>query len=156
MESMEAKRERAIEKIVAALLGARPTYDDLRQQVTMYLDFIKWLAVANDRNRRIALKPYKPKQAVKNGGRPKVRSIEDDAKLAATVDELQKHYGCATRTETIRRVMGDKYEKSGIRRGHVNSPEVKSQIKTLLNRLSAAKPKNKISRKLKKDISGKK
>lgn len=151
-----AKRKQAIDKVVAALLGTPPSYDDLRAHNASLLAFIEWLAGANERERRHALKPFKPKQAVKKGGRPKVRSIEEDAELADVVDELQKYYGCTTRTQTIRRVIGDDYVKKGYRRNLVDSQDARAEIKTLLNRISAAKPKNKISRKVKKDITGKK
>ena len=151
-----AKRKQAIDKVVAALLGTPPSYDDLRAHNARLLAFIERLAGANERERRHALKPFKPKQAVKKGGRPKVRSIEEDVDLADVVDELQKYYGCTTRTQTIRRVIGDDYLKKGHRRNRVDTPEAKAEIKTLLNRITAAKPKKIISRKLKRDISGKK
>jgi len=133
-----------------------PTYDDLVRQVKYLFDFITWLAGAKESERRTALKSYKRKQTVKKVGRPRIRDVHDDAELATIVDKLQEHYGYTSRTQTIRRVIGDTLEKQNLRRGLVASAKERAKIKTLLNRLSKAKPKNKSSQKLKAAISGKK
>jgi len=146
----------ARDKLVRALVGEPPSYDDLRKHIQVLQDFIEWLATASDSDRRVALNGYTGKKPIKKGGAPRKRSIDDDAELATVVVKFQKHYGYTSRTQTIRRVRGDTLEKHGRRRSLVDSPEERAKIKTLLNRLSKAKPKNKSSQKLKAAISGKK
>ena len=147
--------EKEVADLVKALREYKPNHEYLskywEQRYINLLDFIRQVADSSPSDRTKLLKPYKSKREnstlnqVKNPrGRPRVYTTKIDDEFLKKFEAVKDHYIKTERfedkrvndKETVIIALKDQYKKKGSRQTKIHSEEVKSKIKSLLNKIN--------------------